>query len=104
MDWNASHRDLMRAHKPSIITTEGTHHGSSGDYYSYGNKANFGMVNLSLVAQYTDKKCSKTSHLTGICVEELSQMEMQFGINQLKRYIPIITKLISPFISTANHL
>ena len=44
------------------------------------------------------------SHLTGICMEELTQMEMQFGSNQLKRYIPIIPKLISPFVSTANHL
>ena len=34
----------------------------------------------------------------------MSLMEMQIGINQLKRYLPILPKLISPLITTANNL
>ena len=101
MEWTSIHHDSMKKHKHSIITTEGTHHGSSGNYYSYGNKANFGMVDLSSIAQYT---VNKSKHLTGICLEEISQMEIQLGIDELKTYIPILPKLISPFLSTANHL
>ena len=76
MEWTSKHHKLMKKHKASIITSEGKHHGSCGDYYSYGNKANFGMVDLSSVAQYTSQKASKTMHLNVICLEELSLMEI----------------------------
>ena len=104
IEWSSSHRDLMKKHKQSVITSEGKHHGSAGEYYSYGNKANFGMVELSSVAQYASRSRGMDSHLKGICLEELSAMEMQMGINELQKYIPLLPKLISPFIATAFRL
>ena len=53
IEWSSKHRTLMKKHKKSVITSESKHHGSAGEYYSYGNKANFGKVELSSVAQYS---------------------------------------------------
>ena len=91
----------MGKHKSNIIKGESKHHGSTGNYYSYGNKANYDMVELSSVAQYKQKKCIKMARYKGSCIEELSQMEMQCGIKQLSQHIPILPTLISPIISTA---
>ena len=41
IEWSSKHRNLMKKHKKSMITSECKHHGSAGEYYSYGNKANF---------------------------------------------------------------
>ena len=104
IEWSSKHRNLMKKHKKSVITSESKHHGSAGEYYSYGNKANFGKVELSSVAQYASRTIGIDSHLNGLCIEELSVMEMQMGINQLQKYIPILPQLISPLIAIAFRL
>ena len=97
MNWDDSHHYLMKKHKTSITTSDEKHHGLKGSYYSHGNKANVGMVNLSSVTQYTEKIISNKSHVEGICLEELGQMDLQCGINKLKSYIHILSNLSHTF-------
>ena len=104
MEWNLNHQKLMGKYKSTVITSDGLHHGSKGNYCSYGNEANYGMIDLSSVSQYGHKKCSKLSQLKGLCIEELSQMEMQCGIKELSRHIPILPSVISPIVTTAHDM
>ena len=41
--------------KTNIIIARTSHYGSTGLYYSYGNRDNYGMINNSLVTQYGRK-------------------------------------------------
>ena len=66
IEWSSKYRTLMKKHKKSVITSESKHHDSAGEYYSYGNKANFGKVELSSVAQYSSRSRGIDSHLNGI--------------------------------------
>ena len=50
-EWNESIWKAMKASKNNIITKKKNHNGSSGYYYIYGNKGNFGMVDGSSVGQ-----------------------------------------------------
>ena len=104
LKWDESHHNLMRKHKKNIINSEGQHHGSTGKIYSYGNTANFGLVGKSSITHYANRKCNRLSHYKGLCLEELSQMEMQCGIANLSNYIPLLPKLISPIIDVAFNL
>ena len=104
ISWNSGHNTLMGKHKATVITSDGKHHGSHGKYYSYGNKANFCQNDLSTIGQYASKPCAYKSHLKGLCIEELSQMEMQLSVKQLSIHLPILHKLLSPVVSIANEM
>ena len=101
LQWDKTYHKLMCKHKKPIFDSNSKHHGSIGSYYSYGNKANFGIVGKSSIAQYADKQSNRLSHYTGKCIEELSQMEIQYGIATLTNHISLLPKLISPIIQTA---
>ena len=100
--WNKSHHEMMKKYKKNIIKGSNKHHGSNGCYYAYGNKAYYGMVGNSSVSQYTSKNCGLIPCLEGLCVTELSQMELQCGITELQHHIPNLPSLISPIISIAH--
>ena len=102
--WNATHHEIMSKHKSTVITSDKKHHGSLGKYYSYGNKANFGQKNLSSIGQYASKKTNLDSHLHGLCIEELSQNEMEISVEQLSKHLPLLKKLLSPIVSMANKI
>ena len=76
LEWKKEHHNMMHEHKKPLFETDSKHHGSTGKYYSYGNKGNFWMVGLSSIGQYTSRECDLQSHIAGKCIEELSQMEM----------------------------
>ena len=70
--WKKHHFDALHASKNSVIDAHNSHHGSAGYHFSFGNKANYKMVNGSSVAQYASKKgISKEAHLKCVIVEEL---------------------------------
>ena len=94
MNWDASHAKMMKRHKTSTIQGNSKHFDSKGQYYSYGNKANFGLINLSSISQYSEKKTNMKKKVEGICLEELSQHEQHYGIASLSRHIPILPTLI----------
>ena len=42
--------------KSNIITGYSSHFGSTGNYYSFGNRANYGLIGTSSLTQFTQKK------------------------------------------------
>ena len=102
--WNSTHHKIMAKHKTTVITSDKKHHSSLGMYYSYGNKANFGQTDLSSIGQYASKRNNLDSHVNDLCIEELSQSEIQISIKQLSMHLPLLRKLLSPIVSTANRI
>ena len=42
--WNAKDANTISTCKTNIITAHSTHYGSTGDYYCFGNRANYGLI------------------------------------------------------------
>ena len=105
-EWNASIWNAMKGSKNNIITKKNNHNGSSGHYYSYGNRCNFGVVDGSSVGQYT-YKCFKndlkttSSHIRDTAVQHISSHELGAGIDSLASRLPNIKHLISPIVNAA---
>ena len=57
--WGHMEAKFLKQCKESVIKKNTNHFGSRGQYYSFGNKANFAIVNNSSVSQYVSKKFSK---------------------------------------------
>ena len=53
--WGREDYDKLKRCKENIINENSTHHGSSGKYYSFGNKANYAIIEKSSVSQYVSK-------------------------------------------------
>ena len=53
--WNKDDFIMARKCKPNIMESF-NHHGSIGYYCSFGNKANYGIVDKSSVGVYSDRK------------------------------------------------
>ena len=47
---------MVKECKTNIIKGNSSHHGSSGNYFSFGNRANYGVINTSSITQYIPKK------------------------------------------------
>ena len=47
--------------KSNIITGHSSHFGSTGNYYSYGNRANYGLIGKSSLTQFVHKKFKSKS-------------------------------------------
>ena len=61
------------------MTIMSSHFGSTGEYYSFGNKGNFGMIDDSSVGQYACKIYKSTVSLSKAIInasimEEMSAM------------------------------
>lgn len=96
----------MKASTNSVITKKNNHNESSGYYYSYGNRGNFGIVDGSSIGQYTYKCLGnnlKTTlfHIRDTAVEHIYSHELRSGIDSPATRIPNIKKLISPIVDTA---
>ena len=53
--WGNYKVKLLHSAKRNIITGHSTHYGSKGKYYSFGNRANYAMVDNSTITQYTPR-------------------------------------------------
>ena len=54
--WDSDDLVNIKRCKPNIITARTSHYGSTGLYYSYGNRGNYQMMNNSSITQYAHKK------------------------------------------------
>ena len=50
--WGKENTSVVRECKTNIIKGNSSHHGSSGNYFSFGDRANYGLINNSLITQY----------------------------------------------------
>ena len=56
LQWGEKQHTILRRTKNNINTKVNNHHKSVGQYYSFGNRANYGMVSGSSITQYITKK------------------------------------------------
>ena len=107
--WGEEHYNVIKKSKPNIIGASMGHFGSEGNYYSYGNKGNFGIVDGSSVGQYVVKSFKKeSSKLTAKegakVIEEMAARDLGIGIDSLVKLIPKLKSLIAPVINTGFNL
>ena len=106
--WNKQDFVMVKKCKPNIMDSF-HHHGSLGNYYSFGNKANYGMVDTSSVGVYSNKKSKnpiKQQEITkkADAIEVSGIYEIKTSVDLLSKVIPNITYTISPIIDTADEL
>ena len=95
--------------KNSTIKKGADHNGSTGLYYSFGNKGSYEMVNNSSVGQYSTKVIKnekKNIEFNMWCssADDLIAEHMNNSVHALKSYIRNIPRLISPVIDTAYEM
>ena len=84
------------------MTKNNRHHDSRGCYYNYGNKGFYGLIGNSSVSQYSIKNSSNLNNqLKDQTIEYMMSMEINQGVKNLMRILPVIPKVISPIIHTA---
>ena len=88
--------------KPNIVTKKNQHFQSTGNIYSFGNKAFYGLnESLSSVSQYVTKKSINPNkqeiinEKASIC-EKLCCSQVEKPVHLMKKLLPRIDKLISP--------
>ena len=54
--WSKKHYKAVKDCKKSVISKHNKHHGSFGEYFSFGNKVAYETVDGSSMGQYTVKK------------------------------------------------
>ena len=58
LEWYVSHAMVMTSHKANMMQCSSKHHDSTDQYYSYDNKANFGIIDMSSISQCSEKQRS----------------------------------------------
>ena len=99
--WGQKEANILKTCKNNIITGHSHHFGSSGNYYSYGNRANYGMINNSSVTQYVSKKYSNKERTlkaatNAAILDDRASEEMKNGIMALTTIIPNLKEYIAP--------
>ena len=103
--WSNKHYDAVRRCKKNVMTKKNSHHGSNGEYFSFGNKAEYKLVNNSSIGQYVMKpRINDSTKLGGIAIEELMNRELMEGIKLLGTIVPSISEYIAPIFKVANDL
>ena len=103
MKWGREQYDAVKSCKTNIMTLANNHHGSCGEYFSWGNKGNYGMENNSSVGCYVTKPGAKTS-LNSALIEHMVNMELHNSILQITKILPSLHNVIAPVIGIAHDL
>ena len=109
MCWENKHIQMCYQSKANTITETTKHFRSTGSSYSFGNRANYGMINGSSITQYARKKyvnhtSNQISLLSSAEIEVMCANEIRRAIDSLRHYFRNIHLLIAPVISSANKL
>ena len=105
--WDKKHYTAVKECKKSVIGKHNKHHGSLGEYFSFGNKAAYETVDGSSVSQYAVKKhATITQKCNIVVIEELIGRELKEGIDLLSSVQPSMSlkECVSPVLHVAKHL
>ena len=107
--WAKDKINMVKECKTNIIKGNSSHHGSSGNYFSFGNRANYGVINTSSITQYIPKKYrsvnrSITSMHDAELIEKIVGRELELSITYLSKIIPKLNLYIAPVLSVANEI
>ena len=103
MKWGREQYDIVKSCKKNIITLANNHHGSCGDYFSWGNKGNYGMKDKSSVGSYVTRPGLKSS-LNSAFIEQMVNTELQSSILKMGKILPSLPNVIAPVIGLAHQL
>ena len=105
-DWSKSSIRHLKRCKTNICKGNGTHFGSSGYYASFGNRADYNIINDSSITTYVNTKSKSINRQTEnnsfslkfekMCSDELSIASKEFG-----NRIPRIDMLLCPSLNVA---
>ena len=106
--WDYKDTQLLRSCKPNILVSS-KHHGSTGYYSSFGNKASYDKVVDSSVGQYAIKKNVNENKQEVILqnaniFEARASKEIDRSVNDLSKVVPLIRYILSPVIQSAYNL
>ena len=104
--WGSHQANFCKATKDNLIATNSSHFGSKGQYYSFGNRGNYGMIDDSSVALYVSKKYKndmkhKLATMNADVLEEMAGSELESAMKDMKSVIPNLTDFIAPTLKTA---
>ena len=107
--WGLNDAVNIKKCKTNIITGHSTHFGSTGKYYSFGNRANYGMIDKSSITQYVLKKYNKLSSMITAeqqsqVMEELLANDLYNGVMSLVSIVPNLKQYIAPSLNIAFQL
>ena len=107
--WGKSEAKLLKKSKHNVMKGHSSHFGSTGDYYSFGNRANYGMINNSSVTQYVSKKYTSgkktlVAKKDAEHIERMGSRDIDCGIKNLCTVIPNLIDYISPTLNVAYNL
>ena len=82
------------------------HHGSKGQYYSFGNVGCFKKINNSIITEYVNKRsanklCQENINKNSSYYDEFSSDVLQKAIECLNKYLPGVKKLISSSVNVS---
>ena len=104
--WGPNDAINVKKCKTNIITGHSTHFGSTGKYYSFGNRANYGMIDKSSITQFVHKKYKKlssniTAEQQSQVMEELLANDLNNGVMSLVSMLPNLKQYIAPSLNVA---
>ena len=73
----------IKSCKNNSISAHSNHFSSTGEYFSFSNRGNYGLINNSSVAQFADKKF-KSKNKTKQASKEANDMDLLIS-NDLKK-------------------
>ena len=101
--WGRKQYDIVKSCKKNIITLCNNHNGSCGEYFSWGNKGNYGMEHKSSVGSYVTRPGVKSS-LNSAFIEQMINTELQSSILKVGKILPSLPKVIAPVIGVAHQI
>ena len=99
--WGREQYEVVKSCKKNIMTLANNHHGSCGEYFSWGNKGNYGMKNKSSVGSYVTRPGLK-SLLNSAFIEQMINTELQTSILKICKILPSMQNVIAPVIEVAH--
>ena len=86
-----------------------SHHGSEGKYYSFGARANYGIIEKSTLTQFVPKKFKSitrmmVSTMDAPYMEKMAARELMQSIMYLSKLVPKLHLYISPTLSVVHDL
>ena len=108
--WTDQLQHSLKNSKPNIINSSNNHFDSRGYIASFGNKGLFGKSSdSSSIGQYVCKKVNNPDsqiriNKSAICHELLCAYQVVHAMNSLKKSFPHISSIVSPILTSANHL
>ena len=101
--WGRGHFNTVNIAKNNIMTLSNKHHQSTGHYFSWGNRGNYGMLENSSVGGYACKRGDKAK-MNSEFIEFMMNTELISAINKMKKILPILPSVVAPVIRVAHEL